>query len=69
MMQNPSPLHVLGLLPALTGFAQAQNPAAPTPPNVDQRVDSIMARMTLEQKIVLLGGVDDFFIRGYAQLG
>jgi beta-glucosidase len=35
----------------------------------EQRVESILRRMTLEEKIDLLGGVDDFFIRGVPRLG
>ena len=36
---------------------------------VDQRIDAIISRMTLEQKIDLIGGVDDFFVRGYDSIG
>jgi len=54
------------LLFALTGVAATPPPAAP---NVDERVAAIMGRMTLEQKIDLIGGVDDFYIRGYENLG
>ena len=36
---------------------------------VEKRVDSILGRMTLEQKIDLLGGVRSFYIRGYPELG
>ncbi|MFA5057297.1 MAG: glycoside hydrolase family 3 C-terminal domain-containing protein [Opitutaceae bacterium] len=64
-MRNLKPLPLLGLLGILTMSAPAQNP----PASVDQRVDAIMSRMTLEQKIDLLGGVDEFFIRGYEELG
>lgn len=50
----------------LSVFGQA--PAASSS-SVDQRVDAIMSKMSLEQKIDLLGGVDGFFVRGYEQLG
>jgi len=60
----------LTLLPAML---IALNAVAATPPpvtsSVDERVDAIMRPMTLEQKIDLLGGVDDFYIRGYESLG
>ena len=60
----------LTLLPAML---IALNAAAATPPpvtpSVDERVDAIMRPMTLEQKIDLIGGVDDFYIRGYESLG
>ncbi len=54
------------LLLGLSLFAQA--PAASSN-SVDQRVDAIMSKMTLEQKIDLLGGVDGFFVRDFPQLG
>src|SRR5664280_825894 len=54
------------LLIALTAVAATPPPAAP---NVDQRVEAIAGKMTLEQKIDLIGGVVGFFIRGYDQLG
>ncbi|MDD2763675.1 MAG: glycoside hydrolase family 3 C-terminal domain-containing protein [Opitutaceae bacterium] len=68
-MENLKPLLHLGLLGALTVSMPAQNPLAPVPAGVDQRVDAIVSRMTIEQKIDLLGGVDGFFIRGYDALG
>jgi len=37
--------------------------------DVDKRVDAIMAKLSLEQKIDLIGGVDGFFVRGYENLG
>ncbi len=38
-------------------------------PEVERRVESILNRMTLEEKIDMLGGVDGFFIRGFPRLG
>jgi beta-glucosidase len=60
----------LSLIPAMliALTAAAANPP-PAASNVDERVDTIMRQMTLEQKIDLLGGVDGFFIRGYEQFG
>jgi len=46
--------------------------AAQTPPTtaqIEQRVESILSRMTLKQKIDILGGVDDFYIRDFPDLG
>jgi len=37
--------------------------------DVEQRVDAILGRMTLEQKIDLLGGVDGYYVRGFPPLG
>src|SRR5919205_1286347 len=38
-------------------------------PNVERRVDEILGKMTLEEKIDMLGGVDGFYIRDYPRLG
>src|SRR5579871_2970601 len=38
-------------------------------PAVEQRVESILSRMTLEEKIDMLGGVDGFYIRAVPRLG
>src|SRR5437870_8721782 len=35
---------------------------------IDQRVESILNQMTLEEKIDLIGGVDGFFIRGVPRI-
>jgi beta-glucosidase len=37
--------------------------------DVERRVEAILSRMTLEEKIDLLGGVDDFFIRAISRVG
>ena len=57
----------LNVIPA---FAQAPAPAtASDTATVERRVDSLLSKMTLEEKIDLLGGVDGFFIRGIPRLG
>ncbi|HWS90576.1 MAG TPA: glycoside hydrolase family 3 C-terminal domain-containing protein [Pyrinomonadaceae bacterium] len=47
--------------------APAQTPA-PQTQGVEQRVEAILKQMTLEEKIDLLGGVDDFFVRAVPRL-
>jgi beta-glucosidase len=42
---------------------------APTPAEIEQRVDAILARMTLEEKIDTIGGVDSFYVRANPRLG
>ncbi len=42
-------------------------PAAPD--QTERRIDSILSQMTIEEKIDLLGGVDDFYLRGVPRLG
>ena len=37
--------------------------------DVEKRVDAILSKMSLEQKIDMLGGVDDFYVRAYPELG
>lgn len=54
------------LLVALT--VAAQTPADPST-DVEKRVESILRKMTLEEKIDYIGGVDDFFIRAIPRLG
>jgi beta-glucosidase len=43
--------------------------ATSAPGDVEQRVEAILSRMTLDQKIDLIGGQDDFYIRAYPELG
>jgi beta-glucosidase len=55
-------------LTTLSGNGSAQG--TPTSnPAVDRRVDSILAQLTLEEKIGLLGGVNIFDVPGLARLG
>jgi len=46
----------------------AQAPAAASPA-IDQKVEAIVSKMTLEQKIDLLGGVNIFDVHGYPEFG
>jgi beta-glucosidase len=48
--------------------AQSLSSASPSA-EIERRVESILSRMTLEEKIDLLGGVDGFFIRDFPRLG
>ena len=41
----------------------------PKPADVEQRVDAILKKMSLEEKIDYLGGVDGFYIRANERLG
>jgi beta-glucosidase len=43
--------------------------AISAPDGVEQRVEAILSKMTLDQKIDLIGGQDDFYIRAYPNLG
>src|SRR6202021_3325330 len=37
--------------------------------DVEQRVNAILSRMTLEEKVDMLGGIDDMFIHSLPRLG
>ena len=57
----------INVIPAL---AQTPAPAnASDTAAVERRVDSLLSKMTLEEKIDLLGGVDRFYIRGIPRIG
>jgi beta-glucosidase len=56
----------LFVLVASFGFAQAPSPSTS---EFEQKVDAIVSKMTLEQKIDMLGGVNTFDVRGYPELG
>ena len=56
---------ILFLLFGLT--AVAQTPA--TNPDVERRINDILAKMTLEQKIDYIGGYKDFYVRPMPEIG
>jgi beta-glucosidase len=43
--------------------------ATSAPGDIEQRVAAILSKMTLEQKIDMIGGEDEFYIRAYPELG
>jgi beta-glucosidase len=58
----------LAVLLLLGSATLAQAPAASSP-EIEKRVESLLTQMTLEEKIDLLGGVDDFYVRAMPKLG
>ena len=66
-----SSMIVLSLLfsagPAALAQAEAQT-RTPASSEIERRVDALLSQMTLDEKIDLLGGVDDFFIRDLPRL-
>ena len=56
-------LFLVAIAATLVPFATA------APDDVEQRVEAILSKMTLDQKIDMLGGEDDFYIRAYPDLG
>ncbi|GLQ91246.1 beta-glucosidase [Dyella acidisoli] len=53
------------------GICGAAYAITPTPSNtaIDQQVDAMLAKLTLEQKVELLGGVDNFSVHTEPQIG
>jgi len=62
-VQSLAFLLLLLILPAV-----CQQTAAP-PADVEARIDSMLKQLTLEEKIDLIGGVDDFYIRANQKIG
>jgi len=60
---------VLSLVFNVSAPALAQTVAPNAPGDVERRVEAILARMTLEEKIDLLGGTDGFFVRDVPRVG
>jgi beta-glucosidase len=56
-------------LVALTAALTSTTGRASTPEDIDRRADAILAQMTLEEKIDLLGGIKAFDVRGVPRLG
>lgn len=56
----------LALLCCLCSGAQAQISSSP---EVERRVEAILSKMTLEEKVDYIGGVNDFYIRAIPRLG
>jgi beta-glucosidase len=61
------------LLASALAVPLAAEPGAPprpvNPEEIDRRVESLLGKLTLEQKIDLLGGVDGFYIRAIPEIG
>ena len=60
--------HVVICFLLLSRFVVGQAPV-PDSPEVERRVDSILEKMTLEEKIDYIGGFQDFYIRAIPRLG
>src|SRR5580700_2864218 len=58
-------LLALLLFPLLLGWSQPQT----TSSDADAHIDALIKKLTLEEKIDLIGGVDDFYIRANDKIG
>jgi beta-glucosidase len=65
MARRLRPIFLLLAFPVFLACAQAQTSSA----DVDARVDSLLKKLTLDEKIDLIGGVDDFYIRANEKIG
>src|SRR6266852_6464792 len=59
-------LFIIMLLLTPNIFAQAP---APSQSEIEQKVNAVLSKMTLEEKIDMIGGQNAFYIRGYERLG
>src|SRR5579872_3821585 len=58
-------LFALLLFPLVLGWSQPQ----PSSSDADARIDALIKKLTLEEKIDLISGVDDFYIRANEKIG
>jgi beta-glucosidase len=65
MVRRLRPFFLLLVLPLFLTWPQAQTSSS----DVEARVDSLLKKLTLEDKIDLIGGVDDFYIRANEKIG
>jgi beta-glucosidase len=59
---------ICSVLLLFVSFSPAQAPS-PNSPQIEQKVNAVLNKMTLEQKIDLLGGINTFDVRGFPELG
>src|ERR1700691_2066707 len=45
------------------------SPASPSAASIETRAEALLKQLTLEEKIDLIGGLDDFYIREIAHIG
>jgi beta-glucosidase len=65
MARRLRPLFLLLSFPIFLVGSQAQTSSS----DVDARVDALLKKLTLDEKIDLIGGVDDFYIRANEKIG
>jgi beta-glucosidase len=65
MTRKFQPFLALLLFPLILGWSQAQMASA----DADSRAEALLKKLTLEEKIDLIGGVDSFYIRANDKIG
>ena len=58
---------IVQVLAAVSAHGQGQMSSSPRP-DLEDKINSILQKMTLEEKIDLLGGTDSFYARGIPRL-
>jgi beta-glucosidase len=66
-LSTPRRLQAFFLILIFVSPAVAQS--TPQSPATETRVDSLLKQLTLEEKVDLIGGVDDFYIRAIPKIG
>lgn len=66
-LSTPRRLQAFFLILVFVSPAVAQS--TPQSPATETRVDSLLKQLTLEEKVDLIGGVDDFYIRAIPKIG
>src|SRR6266702_506428 len=62
--------HLLALAALLTGTAALHSQApVPVSPAIEQRVDGLIAKMSIDDKLKLIGGVDGFYTQSIPSIG
>src|SRR5438067_10925130 len=69
MRKSLSTILIVPLIGTLALINMKAQSLAPMNRNTEDKVETILKQMTLEEKIDLLGGIDGFFIRGLPRLG
>jgi beta-glucosidase len=69
MVRRPQRYLLLSVVLLVLPFFQAWSQAQTSPPDVEARVDSLLKKLTLDEKIDLIGGQDDFYIRANDKIG
>jgi beta-glucosidase len=69
MVRRPWRFFFLITLLLLFWLSQAWAQARQSSPEVEARTESLLKRLTLEEKVDLIGGVDDFYIRANEKVG
>ena len=65
-MRKPYLSCAVVLLLSIISLGQAPKPASP---EIEKKIDAILSKMTLDQKVDMLGGINFFDVRGFPELG